>query len=172
MPIRSIGRQLALMVLYWNEWQPVEDVAWPLEYLCSLHGEWLELTPDPDDEIALAAVSWGHLVSSRPLTLEDPAVQFARERVLRVLARRRELDQEIAAHSRRWRLERMAAIDRNILRLGAHELCFCPDVPAKVAINEAIELAKLFGTDDSPAFVNGVLDGLKRSLEEKVGKDG
>ncbi len=67
----------------------------------------------------------------------------------------------------------MALIDRNILRLGAYELCFCPDVPPKVAINEAIELAKVFGSDDSPGFVNGVLDGIKNSLEkERMGQDG
>ena len=57
-----------------------------------------------------------------------------------------------------WRLDRMAAIDRNILRLGAYEMLFCPEVPAKVAINEALELAKRYSTAQSSRFVNGILD--------------
>ena len=63
--------------------------------------------------------------------------------------------QEVAEN---WRLDRMAAIDRNILRLGAYEVLFCPEVPAKVAINEALELAKRYSTSQSSRFVNGILD--------------
>ncbi len=160
------------MLLYWNEWQPVEELETPISHICRFHAQWLELEPDPDDEVAAAALAFARHLSPRPLTPDEPLIRFARERVLGVLARREELDRLIAGHSRRWRLERMAAVDRNILRLGTYELRFCPDVPAKVAIDQAVELAKLFGTDDSPAFVNGVLDGIKRSLEEKVGEDG
>ena len=57
-----------------------------------------------------------------------------------------------------WRLDRMAAIDRNILRLGAYEMLFRPEIPAKVAINEALELAKRYSTAQSSRFVNGILD--------------
>ena len=60
-----------------------------------------------------------------------------------------------------WRLDRMAAIDRNILRLGAYEMLFCPEVPPKVAINEALELAKRYSTAQSSRFVNGILDRLQ-----------
>jgi N utilization substance protein B len=69
-----------------------------------------------------------------------------------------ELDRALGQASRNWRLERMARVDRNLLRLALYELRYLPDVPAKVAINEAIEIAKRFGTADSPAFVNGILD--------------
>ena len=69
-----------------------------------------------------------------------------------------ELDQLITASSNNWRLERMSRVDRNILRLGACELVAFRDVPVKVVINEAVELAKRFGTAESSAFVNGVLD--------------
>jgi len=69
-----------------------------------------------------------------------------------------EIDQLITASSRNWRLERMSRVDRNILRLGACELVAFRDVPVKVVINEAVELAKRFGTAESSAFVNGVLD--------------
>jgi N utilization substance protein B len=71
------------------------------------------------------------------------------------------IDKALAAAAENWRLPRMAAVDRNILRLGAYELLFTPHTPANVTLNEAIELARRFGTTDSPAFVNGVLDKLQ-----------
>ena len=69
-----------------------------------------------------------------------------------------ELDAMISQVAENWRLDRMAAIDRNILRLGAYEMLYCPEVPAKVAINEALELAKRYSTAQSSRFVNGILD--------------
>ena len=71
-----------------------------------------------------------------------------------------DLDPVIAAHSHGWTLARMPAIDRNVLRLGAYELADRPDVPVAVVIDEAVELAKRFSTDDSGRFVNGVLSAL------------
>lgn len=61
-------------------------------------------------------------------------------------------------HSHNWRLDRMARVDRNVLRMGVYELQYCADIPRKVTINEAIELAKKFGNEESPAFINGLLD--------------
>jgi N utilization substance protein B len=69
-----------------------------------------------------------------------------------------QIDSIISKVAENWRLDRMAAIDRNILRLGAYEMLFCPEVPAKVAINEALELAKRYSTAQSSRFVNGILD--------------
>lgn len=77
------------------------------------------------------------------------------------------VDAVIGRASRNWRIERMARVDRNLLRLAVWELKHERDVPAKVAINEAIEIAKRYGTAESPAFVNGVLD---RCLEELGGR--
>jgi len=68
------------------------------------------------------------------------------------------LDAMISQVAENWRLDRMATIDRNILRLGVYEMLFCPEVPAKVAINEALELAKRYSTAQSSRFVNGILD--------------
>jgi N utilization substance protein B len=76
------------------------------------------------------------------------------------VAHRDEIDRRLAAVAENWTVERMAAVDRNILRLGAYELLYQPDVPLRVAIDEAIELAKRYGTAESPAFVNGLLDRL------------
>jgi transcription antitermination protein NusB len=78
-----------------------------------------------------------------------------------------ELDAQIQSASRNWRLERMARVDRNLLRLALYELKFGSDVPAKVAINEAIEIAKRFGTNESSAFVNGILDRCREELGKK-----
>ncbi len=69
-----------------------------------------------------------------------------------------QIDTMISQVAENWRLDRMAAIDRNILRLGAYEMLFRPEVPAKVAINEALELAKRYSTAQSSRFVNGILD--------------
>lgn len=80
--------------------------------------------------------------------------------VIGVGERRAALDEVIGAHSHGWTLARMPAIDRNVLRLGAYELADRPDVPVAVVIDEAVELAKRFSTDDSGRFVNGVLSAL------------
>ena len=73
-----------------------------------------------------------------------------------------DIDVRISAAAENWRLARMPTVDRNILRLGAYELLFMQDTPAAVAFDEAIELARRYGTADSSAFVNGVLDRLRR----------
>ncbi|MFA6035065.1 MAG: transcription antitermination factor NusB [Myxococcota bacterium] len=70
------------------------------------------------------------------------------------------IDQELEKRSINWRMSRMSLVDRNILRLAAYEMLFGEDVPGKVSIDEAIELAKRFGSEDSRAFVNGILDGV------------
>jgi N utilization substance protein B len=92
------------------------------------------------------------------LDVDSQAQQFARDLVEAASARAAEIDQLITASSKNWRLDRMSRVDRNILRLGACELLTARDVPMKVVINEAVELAKRFGTAESSAFVNGVLD--------------
>jgi N utilization substance protein B len=74
------------------------------------------------------------------------------------------IDERLAAAAENWRLPRMAAVDRNVLRLGAYELLFTPETPASAVLNEAIELARRYGSADSPAFVNGVLDKLRLAM--------
>jgi transcription antitermination protein NusB len=77
------------------------------------------------------------------------------------------IDAKITSASQNWRLERMARVDRNLLRMGTWELMERPDVPRAVVIDEAVELAKAFGTDESSAFVNGVLDRIANDLGRK-----
>ena len=82
------------------------------------------------------------------------------------------IDALIKKHVKNWDIDRMAVIDRNILRMGCFELLFLEDVPPKVAINEAIELAKRFGDMDSPRFVNGILDKIyKTECKDKEGTE-
>jgi N utilization substance protein B len=95
---------------------------------------------------------------------EPPVREFATRLVLGVHGEQAALDALIAAHSANWRVERLAVTDRIILRLGAWELRNEAETPPAVVLDEAIELARAFGTDDSPSFVNGVLDGIRRKL--------
>ena len=87
-----------------------------------------------------------------------------------VLKNKEEIDRLIEENSQNWALKRMAMVDRNILRFAAYELLFCPDIPFKATLNEAIELAKKFGTDDSGAFINGILDKIHSTLNSSSGK--
>lgn len=110
---------------------------------------------DPATDVTGVAVTWADAFE---LDVDPAAQTFARELVAAATERSKEIDELIASASKNWRIERMSRVDRNILRLGACELIAFRDVPVKVVINEAVELAKRFGTAESSAFVNGVLD--------------
>lgn len=98
------------------------------------------------------------ILGSRSYSDEDgEPSDYARELALGTERHGEAIDAEIEATSQHWSLMRMPFVDRNILRLAVYEILFEPDVPDSVAINEAVEMAKAYGTDDSPKFVNGVL---------------
>ena len=86
-----------------------------------------------------------------------PVPEYAAELVRGVQAHRDRIDELLAAYAEGWTLDRMPAVDRNVLRIGAYELLWADDVPDGVAISEAVELAKDLSTDGSPSFVNGLL---------------
>lgn len=92
---------------------------------------------------------------------------FANALVTGTIQRVAEIDAQIAAHAKNWRLERMAVLDRLILRMAIYELIAEPETPAKVIINEALELARTFSADDAVPFVNGVLDGVRKGLNRE-----
>lgn len=96
--------------------------------------------------------------------VDEDARAFATSLVRGAKAQRAKVDAVIAESAEHWDLERMAVVDRNILRMAVYELLYEPSVPAKVAINEAIEIAKKFGTAESSRFINGVLDRVHREL--------
>lgn len=92
---------------------------------------------------------------------------FAEELVAGVVANRDAIDKIIVEKSKNWAISRMARVDLNILRLAVFELVFCSEIPKNVTMNEAIEVAKKFGTEDSSAFINGMLDEIAATISEK-----
>ena len=100
--------------------------------------------------------------------ISDDSREYMRELVNAVSDHRTEIDGQLDQSLTNWRLERLSVIDRNILRLAAAEMLYgdAADVPAAVSIQEAIVLAEKYGTNESPRFVNGVLDALRKSVEK------
>jgi N utilization substance protein B len=96
--------------------------------------------------------------------LTDDLREFANDLVRETLVRVEAIDQLLVAHAHNWRLERMAVIDRLVLRLAVCELLTHPETPPKVVINEALELARTFSGDEAVGFVNGVLDAVRKAL--------
>ena len=90
---------------------------------------------------------------------------FAEELVLGVHGDRRELDRWIVGSAEHWRVERMAVVDRNVLRMAVHEIVHDPETPDAVIIDEAIEVAKKYGSEESGAFINGILDAIRKRKE-------
>ncbi len=76
-----------------------------------------------------------------------------------------EINDLLEKHAVNWRMDRMSVVDRNIMRVAIFELCYAADVPANVVINEAIEVAKKFSTNDASSFINGILDGVRKSAD-------
>jgi N utilization substance protein B len=139
---RRKARQCALQVLYQFDGKPPEGGTSGLSTALGLF--------------------WSH---TDPESAQQPdIVQFTELIVHGVFDHLSEVDAAVQKATHNWRLERMGRVDRNILRLATFELLFVESVPMQVAINESIELAKEFGTEDSFAFVNGILDRLAQGL--------
>jgi N utilization substance protein B len=138
---RRKSREIALQMLYQLEMtgEPPNEVI----------GLYYEIESGEDEKIADSDYS------VRP---------FAEQLVNGVYQHRSELDAKIVAASENWRLERMSIIDRNVLRIALFEMLYCQEIPPKVSINEAIDLGKTFGSPDSGAFINGILDHLLREV--------
>lgn len=92
---------------------------------------------------------------------------FMKRLVLGVLEHRQEIDRLIEQYSENWRLERMNIIDRTILRMATFELLYYKEIPPKVTLNEAIDLGKRYGTEDSGSFINGILDRIQKEVVRK-----
>lgn len=125
-------------------------------------------------ELALQLLYQNDLVGTAPSEMFErteeyveakPEVQeYASRLVLGTLQRREDLDAKLSERSEHWRLGRMPAVDRNLLRMALYELMFEDEIPDAVVIDEAVEIAKKFSTPSSGPFVNGVLDGIRRAL--------
>ncbi|RLB30129.1 MAG: transcription antitermination factor NusB [Deltaproteobacteria bacterium] len=133
---RRRSRELALKVLFHFEFSKKDDPAVAFDLICNNFG-----------------------------VSEDIKV-FSKELVLGVCVHIKELDNLISKASQNWRLERIAIIDRSILRLAVFELLYRDDIPPKVSINEAVDVGKKFGTEESGAFINGILDKIYNTLTQ------
>ena len=151
---RRDGRQAALQVLY-----QMDTVGYSAEAALKLYWGSLAVADEVPDGLT------GD--ESLPEQLDEETRAFADTLVRGFGERQEEIDATIRAVSHHWRLERMTRVDRNILRLATCELMLMPDVPRRVTLNEAIELAKLFGSEGSAGFVNGVLDRIASELHKE-----
>lgn len=145
--IRRQGREFALKIIY-----SLQDQEEPVEAI--LEDFWRNFRFQNDILGEPIEVAEG------PLLFE--VRRFAEELILGVAENLERIDQVIEEHSTNWALDRMARVDLSLLRMAAYELLFCPETPTSVVINEAIEIGKRFGTKETPAFVNGILDKISR----------
>jgi transcription antitermination protein NusB len=126
------------------------------EYALQMLFQW-DITHDSIDQIA------SHFLDDQE---ETQAVgDFARQLVIRTVEHIEKIDALIQRHAEHWRLDRMAIVDRNLLRLATQEFLLDKQTPKTVVINEAIEIARRFSTEESPQFINGILDSIKKELE-------
>jgi N utilization substance protein B len=140
---RRKGREIALQVLYQIEMSnlPAKDA------LAQYKKHFIEASTDEEEVSSFEDVK----------DLKE-AFNFASDLVLGIEKNKNFIDEKIKEYTRNWSFDRLNSTDKNILRIAIFEMFFRPDIPEVVSINEAVELAKLYGTDDSPAFVNGILD--------------
>lgn len=109
-------------------------------------------------------ISFEDLFSIHGERKDGSVIRYADEIVRGVQTHKLTLDEKIQEASRHWKIDRMAGVDRNMLRIAVYEMFFAPEViEPKIAINEAIEIIKIFGTQESPAFINGILDQVSRN---------
>ncbi|MEO5804013.1 MAG: transcription antitermination factor NusB [Verrucomicrobiota bacterium] len=140
-----------------------------------------DLNPTEDLELALAQfwnsqrtaalaedkgnATWGEKTELPPPSVEETALRVFAEPLIRgTIENRTAIDEHIVKHAQNWDLHRMAVVDRNVLRLAIYEMLFRDDIPPVVSINEAVDVAKKFSTNDSGKFVNGILDKVKSQL--------
>lgn len=123
----------------------------------------IDVRKDPEDRILVDF--WKNIEA------EPEVSDFAAKLVIGAIRNKKKIDEVISKYASNWKMSRMAVIDRNVLRIATYELLFCDDIPPKVSINEAVDLAKKFGDTESGKFVNGILDKIKKE-EAAVGKAG
>lgn len=102
------------------------------------------------------------------VSVQDEIKTFMRELLEKIIQHNNEIDEILKKYSEHWTLDRMTVIDRNLLRVGVCELSYFPGTPPKVAINEAVEIAKKYGSAESPDFINGILDKIYKDLSPSM----
>ena len=155
---RREARERAVQFLFQHDLNPPEDLPAALEHFW----ESQRAAAIAEDK---GYATWGEPVELPPPTAEELAIrEFADPLIRGVLEHRDEADEVIRKHAKNWELHRIAAVDRNVLRLAIYEMLHRDDIPPVVSINEAVDIAKKFSTQDSGKFVNGILDKVKGEL--------
>ena len=155
---RREARERAVQFLFQYELNP------PANLEESLRSFW-EGQRLPALEAEKGKATWGEQVELPPPSADETSVRLFAEPLIRgAIEHRDECDAHITKHAKNWELHRMAAVDRNILRLAVYEMLHRLDIPPVVSINEAVDIAKKYSTKDSGKFVNGILDKVKSEL--------
>jgi N utilization substance protein B len=156
---RREARERAVQFLFQHDLNPPADLAAELDQFWNS-----QRTAAIEDEKSGPA-TWGEKVELPPPTAEEAETRlFAEPLIKGVLENRDAIDEQIKKHAKNWDFHRIAAVDRNIMRLAIYEMLHRQDIPPIVSINEAVDIAKKFSTQDSGKFVNGILDKIKGEL--------
>ena len=155
---RRESRERAVQFLFQHDLNPPENLDralnefWDTQRAAAIAGE-------------KGPATWGQPVELPPLTAEETEMRrFADPLIRGTLEHRDAIDELIKRHAKNWEFHRIAAVDRNIMRLAIYEMLHREDIPPIVSINEAVDIAKKFSTQDSGKFVNGILDKIKGEL--------
>lgn len=155
---RREARERAVQFLFQHELNPPEN----LEAALNHFWESQRAAAIAEDK---GAARWGQPAEAAPPTTDEAEIRLFADPLIRgSLEHRNESDEVIKKHAKNWDLHRIAAVDRNILRLAIFEMLHRDDIPPVVSINEAVDIAKKFSTQDSGKFVNGILDKVKGEL--------
>lgn len=155
---RREARERAVQFLFQHDLNPPENLEAALAHFWSS-----QRAAALAEESGMA--TWGEKKELPPPSADEAAVRvFADPLIKGVLNNRDKCDEEIKRYAKNWDMHRMAVVDRNILRLAVYEMLFRDDIPPIVSINEAVDIAKRFSTEDSGKFVNGILDRIKGDL--------
>jgi len=155
---RREARERAVQFLFQHDLNPPENLEEALGHFWSS-----QRAPAIAGEKAPA--SWGEKIELPPPSAQEVATRLFADKLIRgVLEHRPALDIKIQEHAENWDLNRMAVVDRNILRLAIYEMLYRDDIPPVVSINEAVDVAKKYSTQDSGKFVNGILDKIKGGI--------
>ena len=155
---RHEARERAVQFLFQHDLNPPADLELELAQFWNTQ----RVSALEDDK---APSTWGPRAELPPPTTEEAEMRLFAEPLIRgVLEQRGKLDEHIKKHARNWDLHRIAAVDRNIMRLAIFEMLNRDDIPPVVSINEAVDIAKKFSTQDSGKFVNGILDKVRGEI--------
>lgn len=155
---RRDARERAVQFLFQHDLNPTEDLELALSHFWNSQRSAV-LAEDK------GAATWGQKTELPPPSVDETALRVFSEPLIRgTLQHRDAIDEHIKKHAQNWDLHRMAVVDRNVLRLAIYEMLFREDIPPVVSINEAVDIAKKFSTQDSGKFVNGLLDKVKSEL--------